>query len=160
MTEAIYLYICYGSAILAALMFVITIMLFIVLKIPHVIGDLTGFNARKAIKNIREQNVSTGEKVHKSSETNIQRGKITDKITPSGNLLKNPSGNVVGAMQTEKIGYVSNESISNVTTVLDCSAETTVLVTNQEETTVLDQTTIFAVEYEITYIHTSEVITL
>ena len=179
MTEqSIYLFICYGSAILAALMFIITVVLFFVLKIPHVIGDLTGSNARKAIENIRNQNESTGEKVYKSSETNIKRGKVTDKITPSGNLIKNPSENIAGAMQTEKIGQDaigSNETTvlgsAAETTVLNApAAETTVLNTVSQETTVLntnqmasaaiEQPAFFAVEYEITYIHTSEVITL
>ena len=170
MTEAVFMYICYGGAILAALMFITTIILFFVLKIPHVIGDLSGANARKAIENIRNQNESTGEKIYKSSETNIKRGKITDKISPSGNLIKNPSGDIAGAMKTEKISPGGYESVSNETTVLDCSSETTVLNpiqeettvlnTNQGETTVLEQPSVFVIEYEITFVHTSEVITV
>ena len=167
MTESVFMYICYGGAILAVLMFITTVALFFVLKIPHVIGDLTGSNARKAIENIRNQNESTGDKIYKSSETNIKRGKITDKISPSGNLIKNPSGDIAGAMETEKISSAVNNVVSNETTVLESAPdttvlndvnETTVLNLNQGETTVLEQPSIFAIEYEITFVHTSEVI--
>ena len=109
----------------------------------------------------------TGDKIYKSSETNIKRGKITDKISPSGNLIKNPSGDIAGAMETEKISSAVNNVVSNETTVLESAPdttvlndvnETTVLNLNQGETTVLEQPSIFAIEYEITFVHTSEVI--
>lgn len=169
MTESIFMYICYGGAILAALMFITTIILFFVLKIPHVTGDLTGSNARKAIENIRNQNESTGEKIYKSSATNVKRGKITDKISPSGSLLKDPSGNITGAMETEKISPLGQNGVSNETTVLESVSETTVLNEvnettdlniNQGETMVLEQSVMFTIEYEITIVHTSEVITV
>ena len=104
MSYEIYRYIFYGGAILAAVMLAVTVLLFFVYKIPTVIGDLTGANARKAIENIRNQNESSGDKLYKTSQVNRERGKLTDKISPSGSLMKDPSGILGGgAMATEKI---------------------------------------------------------
>lgn len=174
MTYEVYRYIFIGGAILAAIMFIISVILFIVLKIPSVIGDLSGATARKAIEDIRNQNENTGDKTYKSSAVNKERGKLTDKISPSGNLIKNPSGGIWGAMATEKISTQKlAEDASNETTVLG-SNETTVLSGGVGETTLLDsmpgmnETTllspsmmpvgIFEIEYELTFIHTDEVI--
>lgn len=158
MTYEIYRYIFIGGAIFSAIMFVVTALVFIFSRIPTVIGDLTGSNARKAIENIRSLNESTGNKTYRTSYVNKERGKITDKISPSGSLIKNPSHSLHGAMETEKIStdklaYVEgNETtvLSPETTVLDVSDETTVLSQQTEEQ--------FIIEYEITYIHTDEII--
>lgn len=169
MSYEIYRYIFYGGAILAAVMLAVTVLLFFVYKIPTVIGDLTGANARKAIENIRNQNENSGDKLYKTSQVNRERGKLTDKISPSGSLIRDPSGILGGgAMATEKISTQELPQVDE-TTVLE-SNETTVLVTN--ETTVLDNTGVgettlldavdapvtFQIEYEITFIHTNEVI--
>lgn len=165
MSYEIYRYIFIGAAILCGLMLVTSILLFILLKIPKVIGDLTGRTARKAIENIRNQNESSGDKTYRSSLVNQERGKLTDKISPSGRLIRNPTDLLGGAMATEKIG--TQQLVSDETAVLDSGNETTVLSGELEstgnETTVLAQADIsnnmFEIEYEITYIHTNEVIT-
>lgn len=175
MTYEIYRYIFLGGAILAGIMLVISVLVFFLLKIPTVIGDLTGANARKAIENIRNHNESTGDKTYRSSQVNRERGKLTDKISPSGRIVKNPSHSLHGAMGTEKIGtqQLHTEDGANETTVLTGELtgadETTVLTgelaggneTHANETTVLNAQTFsnaFVIEYEITYIHTDEVI--
>ena len=164
MSYEIYRYIFIGAAILCGAMIVTSILLFILLKIPKVIGDLTGRTARKAIENIRNQNESSGDKTYRSSLVNQERGKLTDKISPSGRLIRNPTDLLGGAMATEKIG--TQQLVSDETTVLDSGNETTVLTGELEnsgnETTLLSQTDIsnnvFEIEYEITYIHTNEII--
>ena len=141
-----------------------SILLFILLKIPKVIGYLTGRTARKAIENIRNQNESSGDKTYRSSLVNQERGKLTDKISPSGRLIRNPTDLLGGAMATEKIG--TQQLVSDETMVLDSGNETTVLTgeldNSGNETTLLSQTDIsnnvFEIEYEITYIHTNEII--
>lgn len=184
MTYETYRYIFIGGAILTAVLFVVSVILFIVLKIPDVIGDLSGATARKAIENIRNQNESTGEKTYKSSYVNRERGKLTDKISESGTLIKNPSGSIWGAMATEKISTqkLLHEG-ANETTVLNAGNETTVLGSNettvlnnanaqsivQESESAMNETVllspdmvfpigIFEIEYEVTFIHTEEVI--
>lgn len=161
MTYDIYRYIFYGGAALAVIMLVVSVILFFVYKIPSVIGDLTGSTARKAIEDIRNQNESSGNKVHKTSQVNRERGKLTDKISPSGSLLKNPSEAIGGAMATEKISTQELTSEHYETTVLEVSDETTILEQSAYETTVLTSvlnTVQFVIEYEITYIHTDEII--
>lgn len=170
-------YIFYGGLVMAGLMFAVTVLLFFLLKIPEVIGDLSGRTARKAIENIRSQNEDSGEKLHKTSHINKERGKITDKISPSGNLIRQHTHRL-GAMPTEKIA--PNAPVvpaAEETTVLNNVDETT-LLSNGNETTVLNgvgETVVldtvmsvvtsstvtsecFSVEYDITYIHTDEVI--
>lgn len=172
-----YQWICYICAALCGLMLLISVLLFFLLRIPKVIGDLTGSTARKAIKDIREQNVSTGNKVYKTSAVNRERGKLTDKISPSGRLIRNPSNDLSGAMETEKIS--SQRLTADETTVLSADEgttlltpemtpgnETTVLTPDMSsggsETTVLDASMVgyagFAIEYEITFVHSNEII--
>ena len=164
MTYDIYRYIFMGGAVLAGIMFVLSVLLFFLLKIPHVLGDLTGRNARKAIENIRNQNESSGDKLYKTSQVNRERGKLTDKISPSGSLMRDPSGVLGGggAMATEKISTQELPPEANETTVLDTANETTVLNSEAGETTLLDAqpdaAPVFQIEYEITFIHTDEVI--
>ena len=164
MTYDIYRYIFMGGAILAGIMFVLSVLLFFFLKIPHVLGDLTGRNARKAIENIRNQNESSGDKLYKTSQVNRERGKLTDKISPSGSLMRDPSGVLGGggAMATEKISTQELPPQADETTVLDTANETTVLNSEAGETTLLDAqpdtAPVFQIEYEITYIHSEEVI--
>jgi len=169
MTYEIYRYIFLGGAILAGIMFVVSVLVFFLLKIPTVIGDLTGANARKAIENIRNHNESTGDKTYRSSQVNQERGKLTDKISPSGRLIKDPSHSLHGAMGTEKIStqQLHPGDDTNETTVLTgelTGANETTVLSNEShanETTVLNAQTFsnaFVIEYEITYIHTDEVI--
>lgn len=173
MSYEIYRYIFIGAAILAGVMLVISVLLFFLYNIPNVVGDLTGANARKAIENIRNQNESSGDKLYKTSQVNRERGKLTDKISPSGSLLSQPSGVLGGgAMATEKIGTQNLAPAQpDETTLLDAASETTVLAAADEtavlatdagETTVLGEESeiapVFQIEFEITYTHTDEVI--
>lgn len=182
MTYEIYRYIFLGGAILAGIMFAVSVAVFFLLKIPTVIGDLTGVTARKAIENIRNQNESGGDKPYLTSLVNKERGKITDKISPSGRIIKNPSHALHGAMSTTKIDTVQlapsgggaettvlsgeQEAPASETTVLSYegpAADTTVLSYGEPaaDTTVLGVPSVsneFVIEYEITYIHTDEVI--
>ena len=166
MTYEVYRYIFIGGAVLAGIMLLVSLLLFFLLHIPAVIGDLTGATARKAIEDIRNQNTKTGDKTYKSSQVNWERGKVTDKMTPSGRLLHNPSGGFGGAMATEKIStsHLNAEAEESfATTLLDhtkTSSETTVLSPEVSgETTVLSEDQIaFQIVYEITFLHTNETI--
>lgn len=165
MSYEIYRYIFIGAAILCGAMIITSVLLFILLKIPKVIGDLTGRTAKKAIENIRNQNESSGDKTYRSSLVNQERGKLTDKISPSGRLIHNPTDLLGSAMATEKIG--TQQLILDETAVLDTGNETEVLSgelnSGGNETTVLSpqnsSNNVFEIEYEITYIHTNEIVT-
>lgn len=196
------------AAIVAAVMLIVTVLLFFLFKIPSVIGDLSGATARKAIKEIREQNEKTGDKGYSPSAYNVQRGKVTDKISDSGRVNRRTTSGFGGintskistqslieqaqASETTVLENMQGDSTtvlnpqSNETTVLNQqSNETTVLSPQSNETTVLSpqdtsvetvqlsqcqvsdkpdnspavtQDTLFAIEYDITFINTNEFI--
>ena len=187
MTYEIYRYIFIGGLIACGLFFVLAVILFFTLRIPEVVNHLTGRTQRKAIERIRTQNEQSGDKSYRSSAVNLERGKVTDKISKSGRLIpKDPTPFGTGAI-TQKISTA--ELVAGAETdVLTVSEETSVLSAPASETTVLGnasagetavlgnasagetavlapsgqtmETTsqVFTVEFEITYIHTSEVI--
>lgn len=162
MTYEMYRYVFLGAAALAAILFVISVVLFVTLRIPKVISDLTGRTARKAIETIRLQNEQSGDKSYQSSAVNLERGKLTDKISRSGRLVSRDATPFGTGVITEKISTQKlSQDDSGETTVLDADAgETTVLNSGAGETTVLDaeEPKTFTIEYEITFVHTDEVI--
>ena len=100
------------AGVVAIVMLIVSIILFIFLKIPGVIGDLSGRTARKGIEDIRMQNMRAGDKRYKTSPVNHERGKLTDKITPSGNLI--PGNKTVNSgIMTEKIDVSQNINITD-----------------------------------------------
>lgn len=174
MTYEIYRLIFFIALALCGVMAIVSVLLFFLLKIPRVVGDLTGRTARKAIENIRKQNEESGDKTYKSSAVNMQRGKLTDKISPSGRIVpraETPFGTgIITEQLADKPGAAETTVLSAAeTTVLDAASETTVLSPEYGETSVLDTpmmpsqpepvpTQEFVIEYEITFVHTSEII--
>ena len=65
---------------LAAVCLVLAIASFIVFKIPMVIGDLSGRNARRSIAQMREQNEHSGTKTHRPHPIAMERGTVTQPI--------------------------------------------------------------------------------
>ena len=124
------------SYIIAGVLLLMSVALFFLLDIRKVIGDVTGSTARKAINSIREQNEASGNKAYKPSPVNAARGKLTDKITPSGRLEPQTAG-LGGSPGTEKFDTTELMPTAEETTVLNNAGnETTVL---SGETTVLEQ---------------------
>lgn len=127
------------SYIIAGVLVLTAIALFFLLDIKKVIGDVTGATARKAINTIREQNEASGDKAYKPSPVNAARGKLTDKISPSGRLQPQTAG-IGGSPGTEKFDTTQLMPPVEETTVLDNTTnETTVLNEKLGETTVLEQ---------------------
>lgn len=165
MTYEIYRYIFMGGAILSILMLSISVILFITLHIPNIIGDLTGKNARREIENIRNRNINSGVKTYKSSLVNRERGKITEKISQSGKIKSSVVNMDTGAMATERLP----QEIDQQTDLLDAQNmtsdiyETSILHMSEigTETSVLEQITpehVFEIEYEITFTHSDKII--
>ncbi len=154
----------YVGLALSAICFIAAVVLFFVLKIPNVIGDLNGSTARKAIENIRQRNEESGEKGYSSSAVNKQRSKLTDRINPDGTITSPRPVTGSAAANTTKFNTTDleaqaaesyttalNEALSNETTILNTGAsvgETTVLETPVEEP--------FAIEYELMFLHSDE----
>lgn len=197
MTYEMYRYIFLGALIACGVFFIIAVILFFTLNIPKVISDLTGRTARKAIENIRMQNEQSGDKSYQSSAVNLERGKLTDKISQSGRLVPRGATPFGTGMITQKISTAELEQPAGETEVLTPAAETTLLSPAGEtevlaapmagetevlspafesaagETAVLSsaaepaaaqpETPVFTaqpftVEYEITFVHSGEVI--
>lgn len=126
------------SFVLAGVCLLVSIALFFVLGVPGLIGDISGATARKAIEQIRRQNEQSGDKAYKVSPVNLARGKVTDKISPSGRLRKRTDrlGVHVG---TQK--FATEDLMPKVTSILEATApETSVLTSYANETTVLAAT--------------------
>ena len=165
MTYEMYRYIFLGALIACGVFFVISVVLFFTLRIPKVISDLSGRTARKAIESIRLQNEQSGDKTYQSSAVNLQRGKLTDKISQSGRLVPRYATPFGTGVITEKIStqHLSPEGPAGETSVLTASDETSVLDSGIGETEVLgasepQASQAFTIEFEITFIHTDEVI--
>lgn len=166
MYRSVFLY----AAIACGVLLVISAALFIALRIPKVISDLTGRSAKKAIKNIRMQNEQSGDKTYQSSAVNLRRGKITDKITESGRIIPRDETPFGTGSITEKIStqQLSAEGSAGETSVLTGADEALPPDSGAGETAVLDAAVLdtaeqptaqeFAIEFEITFIHTNEVI--
>ncbi len=138
-----------GSAILSGVLLVLAIVLFFVLDIRVVIGDVTGSTQRKAIDEIRKQNEESGDKAYKPSPVNTARGKLTDKITYSGKLQQ----------MTGKVDYSAGTEKLNTTELVNGINETTVLDIGTGETTVLSDASVrFGVDMEVSFLGSYELI--
>ncbi|MFQ9516006.1 MAG: hypothetical protein ACLRZ9_09285 [Eubacterium sp.] len=158
MTYDTYRYIFIGAAILCAVMLVVTVILFFALNIRKVFGDLTGKRAKKEIQKIREDNEKFEDKRYKSDSVNKNKEKITDEINQEA-VQRKPdvnAGIITAKIATQNLGAETEVLAQEV------SDETSILNENINETTVLSQNFleagIFEIESDITFIHTSEVI--
>lgn len=161
-----------AAYIVAGVLLLISIALFFLLDVLKLYGDVSGRTAKKAIEAIRQQNEETGNKAYKPSAVNEARGKLTDKITPSGRLESQTSGLPV-SVGTEKFATSALQPQSNETTVLNSSEnETTVLsgtlstefgettLLANEESNVIPSTVNgdFSVDVEMAFTGSSEII--
>lgn len=180
LTYEICRYVFLGGLIGCILFFIVAAILFFVLRIPRVISDLSGRTARKAIESIRTQNEKSGDKSYQSSAVNLERGKLTDKISRSGRLIprnETPFGTgvITEKISTQKLGPEGETEVlgGDETSLLTPEAgatdvlspdfgETEVISHVSGETEPLSPITQlgqkFTVEFEITFVHTSEVI--
>lgn len=84
------------SFVMACIFAVLSVVLWIVFRIPSIIGDLSGRNAKKSIEQLRLQNLKTGNKAFRPSQTNLDRGKVTATMSDinKSSTIKNFSGTI------------------------------------------------------------------
>lgn len=70
-----------GAYIASGVFFCISVTLFFILRIPGVIGNLSGATARKAIEDIRQQSSNNEGRSYKSMRLKTDRERNTDKIS-------------------------------------------------------------------------------
>lgn len=161
-----------AAYIIAGVLFLVAVALFFLLDILKVYGDISGRTAKKAIEAIRQQNESTGNKAYKPSAVNAKRGKLTDKITPSGRLKKRTAGLPINVgtekIATSRLTPQTNETIvlneqTNETTVLKDdfpaeTGETTLLVDGEPQVIRDSENGKFRVDIELSFTGSSEII--
>lgn len=154
------------SYIVAGVLFVAVIAMFFLLDVPKLYGDVSGRTARKAIEAIYQQNESGESNTYKPHFGNVERSKLTDKITRSGSLQSKTAGLPMN-VGTEKLLNSGSYSQSDVTTILNEPAnETTILEQPIGETTVLTNpdTAVkhsvgkFRMDVELSFFGSSEII--
>ena len=122
-----YMLVFYVGIIAAVLFLILAVVLLFVLKIPAVIGELSGSTQKKAIMEIRNNNGKI--KPRKTSSSNTSRGKITEKM--DGLTSKNGG-------QTAKISQnLTTAKLKGASQYLGKTEETSVLEMQSEETSVL-----------------------
>ena len=160
------------SFVIAGCSFIAAVALGILFKIPNVIGDLNGKNAQKSIANMRAANEKSGKKTYKTSETNSNRGKLTE--TMSGITAKKTEPQPQSKPQPHSKLQPAPDDNEMVETGLleenraDNLSESTELLDNPDDTVLLDETLQTAARSvaraeitmleEVMLIHTEEVI--
>lgn len=172
MSYDIYRLIFIGAAIACGVMFLVSVILFIVFKIPNIIGNLTGHSAKKAIEDIKKQQNESYVINGEANESHLNgKKKITEKISTArldhaeettvlgnGNsrveettILGDGNSNVE---ETIILGYNGTEE----TTLLGNGRvdETAVLGNGITEFSTVPGNAMFIVTEEIRFIHTEE----
>lgn len=147
----------------AGVSLVLAVVLFIYFRIPTVIGDLSGRNAKKSIARMRTSNEKSGNKSYRASETNAARGKLTSTMPGIGEQPKEKKSDakVITQDQMPETGLLKENKAS-------LTEESTVLLDDTEETMLLAETSkepakrVGGVKLtlleEVMLIHTEEVI--
>lgn len=151
---------------------ILGIVLFFVLNIPKLLGDVSGRTARKTIEKIRQQNAEVGERSYRPSPVNAERGRVTDKIARTGTLPERKNNSGIG-VETERLRKnLQRDGTKNVPAAPSQGNETTILAAPSSETTVLPQSAMtageqiteaapvskFSVDVEISFTGSSEII--
>lgn len=162
------------SYIVAGICLVVTIFLWIIFKIPSVIGDLSGRTARKSIARMRANNEKAGGQGYKPSAENAGRGKLTDTMQHSKKLAgdtSNANGNCDDSCEMPETGVLSSnkaQKTNGIPTALLAESATTDLLTDENTTTLLNNESAvqegrtggrkLVILDEVILVHTDEVI--
>jgi hypothetical protein len=66
---------------LSGVLLIVVVFMFFKMNIPAIIGDLNGKTAARQIQEIREKNKLTGNKQHRPSTFNVERGTLTAPVS-------------------------------------------------------------------------------
>lgn len=151
---------------IAVLVFtVLAIVQWFFFKIPTVIGDLSGRNAKKSIELLRKNNEKTGNKSYRTSSVNVARGKLTETIeTKKKKDRLADLGYVTGILNENKARTYQGEVTSMLndnesTGILIDKYETAPLETNEKVRTARKSGGIrLTMIDEVIYVHTKEII--
>lgn len=91
---------------LAGVALIIAIFMFTKMKIPSVIGDLSGKTVAREIKEMKELNSSKGDRSFRPSKVNIERGTLTETVVLSNDSTALNATTVLNS--TEKLDKESD----------------------------------------------------
>lgn len=117
-------YIFYIGLVLAGIFFVLTIVLFFVLKIPSIIGFLSGSTARKAVLEIQE----SGKSHRSSGNKRKNKAKLTEEMLKSTTFAKPDTDHNINGVTTAKLNSQEHKIKSQFS---NTSGETSVLENDQ-----------------------------
>lgn len=118
------------SFAVAIVAFAVAIFLWIFLKIPQVIGNLSGRTARKSIARVRASNEKSGNKSYRSSTANVARGKLTSTM-PSSDLGEPTEKMAEGEAGMPETGLLAENKATTE------HSESTALLSDNEATGIL-----------------------
>lgn len=128
------------SFVIAVVFLIVSVYLFFLFRIPTIIGDLTGRNARKSIEKIRAANEKSGAKSYRESSINAERGKLTEPVSVFATPKKQAQSANTSQDRPETGLLIENrdtDPTSERTQVLD--PETTTLLVDNDATASLDR---------------------
>lgn len=155
MTYEMYRNIFMVCAAAAGVMAFVSILLFVLLRIPSVIGDLTGITAKRGIEQIRSGNASKATSGRYSKKKNQRYGLNTEKLQSVAESAKGETAKL--GENAGKENALPDSAVGSETALLNSQTgnETTLLYAPEaNETTVLQPD--FGILEEITILHTEE----
>ena len=130
---------------LAGVLLIVVIFMFFKMNIPAIIGDLNGKSAARQIQEIREKNKLTGNKQHRPSTFNVERGTLTAPV--SSRFGRTGKAGSTQSIFSEDSKYLESKGItvqSSRPTVVDSLP--TEVITEQENLTFMNEATSVLIE--------------
>lgn len=125
---------------LAGVLLIVVIFMFFKMNIPAIIGDLNGKTAARQIQEIREKNKLTGNKQHRPSTFNVERGTLTAPVSSrfgrTGKAGSTQSAITEESKYLESKGITAQSSRPNVVDSLP-----TEVINEQENLSIMDEAT-------------------
>ncbi|MFV0364610.1 MAG: hypothetical protein ACK5LL_16190 [Suipraeoptans sp.] len=104
------------SFVLAVLFLLLAIIMFFIIKIPQVIGDVSGINERKAIESIQQGNKTENRRKYNADIAGKLKGKITEEIYTPQNVVVSDETTLLNETETvfsieQEIGFCGSSEI-------------------------------------------------
>lgn len=169
MSAELYQNISTVAFVLAAIFFIVAVILFFVLDIPAVLGELSGKTAAKQVAEIRAANKNAVAKRRTVSTSASTTQRTTSKLTQNTTNQLGKTGQMRKTNTIDETELLSPETelLTNETTLLGpettlLSPETTLLSPETEllspETTLLSPQVEFEIIQDVVVVHTREII--
>ncbi len=152
----------------AGVSMLLAVIFFIKFKIPSVIGDLSGRNARRSIEQLRETNLKSGNRSYKPSRINLERGKLTETMQGQKKIESSKDAGdedrpETGLLEENPTAPVYSEETAPLTDELSTDVlvddNETVLLETPDSTGQRSGGVEISIIEEIMYVHTDEAIT-